>query len=45
MNVSHDKAVLESGLVRTENDHYVLDGPLPQRAIPATIHDLSLIHI
>jgi len=33
------KAVLESGLVRTENDHYVLDGPLPQRAIPATIHD------
>lgn len=33
------KAVLDSGLMRAESDGYVLNGPLPQRAIPATIHD------
>jgi class 3 adenylate cyclase/predicted ATPase len=33
------KTVLESGLVRAEHGRYVLDGPLPKRAIPATIHD------
>ncbi|HYN39991.1 MAG TPA: AAA family ATPase, partial [Rhodospirillales bacterium] len=33
------KTVLDSGLVRAEANGYVLDGPLPQRAIPATIHD------
>jgi class 3 adenylate cyclase/tetratricopeptide (TPR) repeat protein len=33
------KAVLESGLLRDAGDHYVLDGPLPGLAIPATLHD------
>ena len=33
------KTVLDSGLMRVEETGYVLDGPLPQRAIPATIHD------
>jgi class 3 adenylate cyclase/tetratricopeptide (TPR) repeat protein len=33
------KAVLESGLLRVVGDHYVLDGPLPSLAIPATLHD------
>ncbi len=32
------KSVLESGLLREENDHYVLDRPLPPLAIPATLH-------
>jgi class 3 adenylate cyclase/predicted ATPase len=33
------KAVLESGLVRDRGDRYVLTGPLPPLAIPATLHD------
>jgi TOMM system kinase/cyclase fusion protein len=33
------KMLLESGLVREEADHYVLTGPLPPLAIPATLHD------
>ncbi|MBL8666773.1 MAG: AAA family ATPase [Rhodospirillales bacterium] len=33
------KTVLESGLMRIGETGYVLDGPLPKRAIPATIHD------
>jgi class 3 adenylate cyclase len=33
------KSVLESGLLRPQNGHYVLDGPLPPRAIPTTLHD------
>jgi predicted ATPase len=33
------KMVLESGLVRDEGDRYVLTGPLPPLAIPATLHD------
>jgi class 3 adenylate cyclase/tetratricopeptide (TPR) repeat protein len=33
------KAVLESGLLRDDGDRYVLDGPLPPLAIPATLHD------
>jgi class 3 adenylate cyclase/predicted ATPase len=33
------KAVLESGLLRDTGDRYVLDGPLPPLAIPATLHD------
>jgi predicted ATPase/class 3 adenylate cyclase len=33
------KAVLESGLLREEDDRYVLLGPLPPLAIPATLHD------
>jgi class 3 adenylate cyclase len=33
------KMVLESGLLREVEDHYVLMGPLPPLAIPATLHD------
>jgi hypothetical protein len=29
---------LESGLLREEGDRYVLDGPLPPLALPATLH-------
>ena len=32
------KSVLESGLLREENDRYVLDRPLQPLAIPATLH-------
>ena len=32
------KTVIESGLLREECDRYALDGPLPQFAIPATLH-------
>jgi predicted ATPase len=32
------KGVLESGLLREENDRYVLDRPLPPLAIPMTLH-------
>ncbi|HEX6016309.1 MAG TPA: hypothetical protein VFY87_31790, partial [Geminicoccaceae bacterium] len=33
------KAVLESGLLQDEGNSYVLSGPLPPLAIPATLHD------
>jgi class 3 adenylate cyclase/predicted ATPase len=33
------KVILESGLLREEEDHYELRGPLPPLAIPATLHD------
>jgi predicted ATPase/class 3 adenylate cyclase len=33
------KMILESGLVRGEADRYVLTGPLPPLAIPATLQD------
>jgi class 3 adenylate cyclase len=33
------KAVLEAGLLRPEGDRYVLRGPLPPLAIPATLQD------
>jgi class 3 adenylate cyclase/predicted ATPase len=33
------KMVLESGLVREQEDHYELLGPLPSFAIPTTLHD------
>ena len=33
------KNVLESGLLREEEEGYVLSGPLPPLAIPATLHD------
>ena len=33
------RSVLESGLVREEQDRYVLDGALPPLAIPTTLHD------
>jgi predicted ATPase len=32
------KSVLESGVLRVEADHYVLDGALPPLAIPTTLH-------
>jgi class 3 adenylate cyclase len=33
------KSVLESGLLREEKGHYILDGPLAPLAIPTTLHD------
>jgi predicted ATPase len=33
------KSVLESGLLRAEEDRYVLDGALPPFAIPTSLHD------
>lgn len=33
------KTVLEAGILRLEGEHYVLDGPLPALAVPATLHD------
>jgi class 3 adenylate cyclase/predicted ATPase len=33
------KMVLESGLLRAEEDHYALIGPLPPLAIPTTLQD------
>jgi len=33
------KMVLESGLLREEDDHYELTGPLPPLAIPSTLQD------
>jgi predicted ATPase len=33
------KTVLESGLLRDNQDHYELRGPVPSMAIPATLHD------
>jgi predicted ATPase len=33
------RTVLESGLLKEEEDLYVLAGPLPPLAIPATLHD------
>jgi class 3 adenylate cyclase/tetratricopeptide (TPR) repeat protein len=33
------KTVLESGFLGDAGDHYVLAGPLPPLAIPATLHD------
>src|SRR5206468_2026934 len=33
------KTVLESGLLKKENGHYELSGPLPPLAIPATLQD------
>jgi class 3 adenylate cyclase/tetratricopeptide (TPR) repeat protein len=33
------KTILESGLLRDAGDRYVLSGPLPQNAIPASLQD------
>ena len=33
------KMILESGMIRETADAYILDGPLPQLAIPATLQD------
>jgi class 3 adenylate cyclase/predicted ATPase len=32
------KSVLESGLLREEEDHYALEGPFPPLAIPTSLH-------
>jgi predicted ATPase/class 3 adenylate cyclase len=39
------KSVLESGLLREENDRYVIDRALPPLAIPATLHALLLARL
>lgn len=39
------KMVLESGFLRAENGHYALTGPLPQLAIPTTLHDSLLARL
>ena len=33
------RMVMESGILREQDGRYVLDGPLPPLAIPATLHD------
>ena len=33
------KTILESGLLTVQDDQYVLSGPLPEVAVPATLHD------
>jgi predicted ATPase len=33
------KIVLESGLLKEEDEQYELTGPLPPLAIPSTLHD------
>jgi predicted ATPase/class 3 adenylate cyclase len=39
------KAVLESGLLDDQGDHYELAGPLPPLAIPSTLHDSLLARL
>src|SRR5262245_53880173 len=39
------KTVLESGLLQEQEEHYVLTGPLPPLAIPATLHDSLLARL
>jgi class 3 adenylate cyclase/predicted ATPase len=39
------KSVLESGLLREENDRYVLDRPLPPLVIPTTLHGSLLARL
>ena len=39
------KAVLESGLLQEQDDHYILTGPLPPLAIPVTLHDSLLARL
>jgi class 3 adenylate cyclase/DNA-binding winged helix-turn-helix (wHTH) protein/predicted ATPase len=39
------KSVLESGLLREEEDRYALDGALPPFAIPATLHGSLLARL
>src|SRR5262249_42856207 len=39
------KTALESGLLQEQEDHYVLTGPLPPLAIPATLHDALLARL
>jgi predicted ATPase len=39
------KMVLETGLMQEEADRYVLSGPLPALAIPATLHDALMARL
>ena len=39
------KMILESGLVQEEMERYVLTGPLPTLAIPATLHDALMARL
>jgi predicted ATPase len=39
------KTVLESGLIEEEADRYVLTGPLPPLAIPATLQDALMARL
>jgi class 3 adenylate cyclase/predicted ATPase len=39
------KMVLESGLLKKENGHYALSGPLPSLAIPATLQDALMARL
>jgi predicted ATPase/class 3 adenylate cyclase len=39
------KTILEADLVQEEADHYVLRGPLPPLAIPATLHDALMARL
>jgi len=39
------KTVLESGLLREDEDRYELRGPLPPLAIPATLHDALMARL
>ena len=39
------KTVLESGLVRKDADRYILTGPLPPLAIPATLQDALMARL
>ncbi|MEM5300159.1 AAA family ATPase [Burkholderia sp. JPY481] len=39
------KTVLESGVLREQNGHYVLDGPLPPLAIPMTLHASLMVRL
>ena len=39
------KTVLETGLLHVQNNHYVLNRPLPAMAIPTTLHALLLARL
>src|SRR5262249_8672496 len=39
------KMILESGLLQEQADRYVLTGPLPPLAIPATLHDSPMARL
>ena len=39
------KTVLESGLLKDAGDHWELAGPLPQLALPSTLHDSLLARL
>jgi predicted ATPase len=39
------KMILEAGLVQEQNEHYVLTGPLPPLAIPATLQDALMARL